>query len=84
MRRAASCSPARGLKQVAANATFTHWIFPNTASSLNVNGALWTLTIEMCLYLTLPIMAPAMRRRPFVTFTVLFLIGMGYRVWITF
>jgi peptidoglycan/LPS O-acetylase OafA/YrhL len=74
----------QGLKQVAANATFTHWLFPGTSSSLNVNGALWTLTIEMCLYLVLPLMAPPMWRHPFVTFSCLFGLGMAYRVWITF
>lgn len=73
----------QGLKQVAANLTFSHWMFPNTASSLNVNGALWTLTIEMTLYLALPIMAPPMRNHPWLTSGLLFTIGMAFRVYVT-
>ena len=73
-----------GLRQIAANLTFTHWIFPSTASSFNVNGALWTLTIEMTLYLVLPLIAPPMRSRPWSTFVVLFGIGMAYRMYATF
>jgi peptidoglycan/LPS O-acetylase OafA/YrhL len=75
---------SQGIKQVSANLTFTHWLFPGTSSSLNVNGALWTLTIEMCLYLVLPLMAPPMWRHPFATFSVLFGLGMAYRFWVTF
>ncbi|MCU4185569.1 acyltransferase [Acidiferrimicrobium sp. IK] len=74
----------QGIKQVAASATFTHWLFPNTASSLNVNGALWTLSIEMCLYLMMPLMAWSMRRRPWLGAGCMLAIGIGYRLWITF
>ena len=47
-----------------ANVTFTQHLFPRTTSSLNVNGALWTLTIEMMLYLFLPVMALLVKRSP--------------------
>lgn len=73
-----------GLKQVIANLTFTHWIFPSTASSFNVNGALWTLTLEMTLYLVLPLIAPPMRSRPWLTFAAVFGLGMGYRIYAAF
>jgi peptidoglycan/LPS O-acetylase OafA/YrhL len=75
---------AAGLKQIASNLTFTDWMFPNTSSSLNVNGALWTLTIEMTLYLVLPIMAPPMRNRPWLTFAVVFGIGMAFRSYVAY
>lgn len=72
-----------GLRQILATGTFTHWMFPNYASSLNVNGALWTLTIEMTLYLVLPLMAPPMRNRPWLTFAAIFGLGMAFRAYIT-
>ncbi|MDA8045978.1 MAG: acyltransferase [Actinomycetota bacterium] len=74
---------AYGLRQVLASATFTDWMFPNYASSLNVNGALWTLTIEMTLYLVLPLMAPPMRQHKWLTFAVIFGTGMLFRAYVT-
>ncbi len=44
----------QGERQILANVTFTHYLFPDYSSSFNVNGALWTLTIEMLLYAFLP------------------------------
>ena len=44
----------QGAKQILAQVTFTHYYTPDTSSSLNVNGALWTLSIEMLLYAFLP------------------------------
>ncbi len=73
----------QGLKQIAANATFLHYLLPSTSSSLNVDGALWTLTAEFLLYLTLPIMAIPFFRRPRLTFAVLVAIGVGWRLWIS-
>jgi peptidoglycan/LPS O-acetylase OafA/YrhL len=70
------------LRQVIANATFTHWLAPSTASSLNVDGALWTLSIEMLLYLSIPIMALLMGRRPHATFLLLCAAGLGYRLYV--
>lgn len=72
-----------GLKQVAANATFTQWLSPTTASSLNVSGVFWTLSIEMFLYALLPLFAWAIARRPVVTGGFLFAIGLAYRLYVT-
>ena len=69
----------QGGKQILANATFTQYLFPGTSSSLNVNGALWTLTIEMMLYGFLPLMALAVRYRPWLATLVLVGIGLGWR-----
>lgn len=73
---------AQGQKQVATSFTFTHYLFPDTSSSLNVNGALWTLTIEMMLYAFLPLMATAHKRAPIVAFLTLVGIGVGWKLWI--
>ncbi len=70
----------QGFKQLLANASFTHYMFPNTSSSLNVNGALWTMTAEFLLYLTLPLMAIPFLRAPKFAFLTLIGIGLGWRL----
>ncbi|MBK6982997.1 MAG: acyltransferase [Betaproteobacteria bacterium] len=42
-----------------AHFTFLHYTSPLTSSSMTVNGALWTLAIEMQYYLLLPLVAPS-------------------------
>ena len=74
----------QGAKQFLANATFTHWLFPGTASSLNVNGAWWTLTIEMLLYAFLPLMALLVRFNPWLGTALLIAVGLGWKAWIAF
>ncbi len=74
----------QGAKQILANATFTHWLFPGTASSLNVNGALWTLTIEMMLYAFLPLMALLVRFNPWLGTAILIAVGLGWKAWVAF
>jgi peptidoglycan/LPS O-acetylase OafA/YrhL len=71
-----------GLRQVIANLTFTHWLSPATASSFNVDGALWTLSIEMLLYLSIPVMALLMHWRPVPTLALLLAVGIGYRLYV--
>ena len=71
-----------GVRQVLANLTFTQYLFPATASSLNVNGALWTLTAEFFLYLTLPVMALLFARAPLLVFTALVSLGVAWRSYI--
>jgi peptidoglycan/LPS O-acetylase OafA/YrhL len=69
----------QGAKQTLASFTFTHYLFPGTASSLNVNGALWTLTIEMMLYAFLPLLAIAVRWAPWPSLVVIAGIGLAWR-----
>jgi len=72
----------QGLQQVIANATFTQWMTPGTASNLNVDGSLWTLTIEMTLYLTMPFLAWVIGRWPIRGSVGLAGLGLGYRLYI--
>ncbi|HET7489416.1 MAG TPA: acyltransferase [Acidimicrobiales bacterium] len=74
----------KGLVQVAANTTFTQWLSPTTASSLNVSGVFWTLSIEMFLYALLPLFAWMIARRPVVSGVALFALGSAYRLYISF
>jgi peptidoglycan/LPS O-acetylase OafA/YrhL len=68
-----------GVRQVLASGTFMHYLFPATSSSLNVDGALWTLTIEMLLYMTLPLMALAVAWKPWQALIGLVLVGFVFR-----
>lgn len=43
---------------------FLQYTTPLTSASLNLNGALWTLTLEAQYYLLLPLLAPLFVRRP--------------------
>jgi peptidoglycan/LPS O-acetylase OafA/YrhL len=69
-----------GIKQVMANATFTHYLFPTTSSSFGTNGVLWTLSIEFALYLSLPLIGWLFVRSPRATFATMMTIGIGWRI----
>jgi peptidoglycan/LPS O-acetylase OafA/YrhL len=71
---------SRGIRQVIANATFTQYLWPGMSGSFNANGALWTLTIEMALYLAMPLLALAIGRKPFLATAVFMSIGIGWRL----
>lgn len=83
-----------GVRQILTQVTFTHYYTPNTASSFNVNGALWTLSIEMTLYLVMPLLALAVgwpatqgKRRllgPLVAVALLVAAGIGYRLFVAY
>jgi peptidoglycan/LPS O-acetylase OafA/YrhL len=74
---------ARGVKQVVANVTFTHWLWPHTVSSFDVNGVLWTLSVEAALYIVMPALAIAVLRRPVLALSTAFACGLAYRVWVS-
>lgn len=46
-----------GIFTVFTHLSFTHYLFPVTSAGLGINGALWTLTIEVCFYVSLPYIA---------------------------
>lgn len=73
-----------GLSQVLANVSFTQWLFPTTAPSLNVSGVFWTLSLEVFLYALLPAFAWLISRRPILLGGTLFALGMAYRFYVAF
>ena len=75
---------AQGAKQVLANLTFTQHLSIDWTGSLFVNGSLWTLTIEMMLYLFLPVMALMVKRAPWPATGLFVLLGVGWFVLIAF
>jgi peptidoglycan/LPS O-acetylase OafA/YrhL len=73
-----------GVGQMIASLTFTQWLTPGTSSSLNVDGAVWTLTVEMILYVLIPLMALAVWRKPLLTVLGLIAFSSAYRIWVAF
>jgi peptidoglycan/LPS O-acetylase OafA/YrhL len=67
-----------GAKQVLANLTFTQHLSIDWTGSLFVNGSLWTLTIEMMLYLFLPVMALMVKRAPWLATGLFVVLGVGW------
>ncbi len=49
----------RQILDIVATYLFMHQLFPETSSLWGVNGAMWTLTIEMIFYIVLPLLVRA-------------------------
>lgn len=64
---------------IPAHLTFLHYTTPLSSASMNVNGALWTLSLEAQYYAILPLLAPLFVRAPWVTTAVLLVVATGWR-----
>src|SRR5438067_408203 len=62
----------------AAHAVFLQYTTPLTSGSLEVNSALWTLTLEAEYYLLLPLLAPVLVRSPLVTGAAMFALAAAW------
>jgi peptidoglycan/LPS O-acetylase OafA/YrhL len=62
-----------------AHATFLHYTNPLTSASMTVNGALWTLAIEMQYYVLVPLVAPLFVKWPWRSLVGAFVIAAGWR-----
>lgn len=67
-------------RDVISHLTFTFLFWPQTYLSTPLNGALWTIAVEMQLYLVFPLLARAAQKRPAVTLSLMALAGVGYRL----
>ena len=67
--------------QFLANMTLTQMMTPALAYN-RINGVLWSLAIEAQFYLIFPLLAKAMRRWPYRTALIAFLVGEGFRWYI--
>jgi peptidoglycan/LPS O-acetylase OafA/YrhL len=69
----------QGFVQTTSNLLFLQHLSPATVSNLNVNGALWTLTIEAILYLLLPLFVFLMSKSLKLTLLTLAVLGILFK-----
>ena len=55
--------------------TFTHNLFRDSYSFTKLNGALWTLAVEVQFYLIFPLLARLFEKKPALTYTCMVLLG---------
>ena len=65
-------------RDLIANLTFTQTLIPSVYMGTRINGVLWTAAVEMQFYLIFPLLAYAFRRKPFITYLGMVLIGSAY------
>lgn len=67
------------VKDLAAHLTFTHTLFPFSYQQTPLNGALWTLGVEMQFYLLFPLLGWCFQKKPGLTWLVMSLTAFSYR-----
>lgn len=70
----------QGFWQSLANLLFLQLFSPDTVSNLNVNGALWTLSIEAILYFALPFIIFLVSRSSWISISMFFTVGYVFRI----
>ncbi|MCR5502466.1 MAG: acyltransferase [Lachnospiraceae bacterium] len=62
-------------KDLITHLTFTSTFFKDTYRTTKLNGALWTIQVEVIWYILIPFIAKWFRKRPVITTAALYLIG---------
>jgi peptidoglycan/LPS O-acetylase OafA/YrhL len=79
-----SSVPVPGLGEVAINFSGLHEIAAmfdtGSQTGFQINGAIWTLTLEISFYIVLPLVASAYFRRPFLGLAIAAAVAIGWRV----
>lgn len=75
-------TPAQAARDVLAHMTYTHTFFFETYYATKLGGALWTLAIEMQLYLLFPLLARAFRRMPMAAFAGMVGLSLAFRAYV--
>lgn len=80
--RGAYRSRADMAQDLLAHLTYTHTFFYKTYYATPLGGALWTLAIEMQLYLLFPLLARAFLRLPATTLAAMVGVSLAFRGWV--
>jgi len=67
------------LRDMLSHLTYTHMFFYDAYYASNLGGALWTLALEMQLYLLFPLLARAFYRLPATTFAAMMACALAFR-----
>ena len=76
-------SAQMALADVGAHLTFTHTFFSFSYIGTPLNGALWTLAVEMQFYLLFPLLARAYKKWPLPTFLLMAAAAFTYRAYVS-
>lgn len=68
-------------KDILAHATFTHTLFNFSYYGSPINGALWTLGVEVQFYLLFPLLARGFAKMPLATWLAMTGTALMYRAW---
>lgn len=66
-------------KDIWTHLTFTYTFFKDTYLHTPLNGALWTVAVEMQFYFIFPLLARAAQKRPVLTLSAMTAVGLLYR-----
>jgi len=77
-------SPQHLWTDVLSHLSFTHNLFDQSYRFTHLNGALWTLAVEVQFYLIFPLLAKTFRRRPGLTYLAMAAFGMAVRAGMAF
>ena len=72
-------STAHMQRDIFSHLTFTHTFFYDAYYASKINGALWTLCIEMQFYLIFPLLGRAFEKKPAHTYTLMMATGIFFR-----
>lgn len=72
-------TPADAIRDLLAHLTFTHTLFPFSYQQTPLNGALWTLGVEMQFYLLFPLIAFLYKKKPGWTGGIMIALAFAYR-----
>lgn len=67
------------IRDLLAHLSFTHTLFPFSYQQTPLNGALWTLGVEMQFYLIFPLVARCYQKKPLLTGGIMALVALVYR-----
>ncbi|MBR4905827.1 MAG: acyltransferase [Clostridia bacterium] len=68
------------LKDLLTHLTFTQMLFNDTYLFTGITAVMWTVCIEVALYLVFPLLARAFGRRPLLTYGVMVLFGIWFTI----